>query len=658
MSQNFIRNKIASKITQDYLKTITVHKSGIKILWIDFIMTKIMNRRLLSGVNFISTEPRSVKDDAGGFDGFSYSLAVSVNSKNEDASGGAVFEPVSMYNNVKQYEYRFNYYLGDNQKDLWPIASPLIYTDSWGYYSTAKSQWEIASDGAKASDYKLRPASLESTRKFVLKSIKYPTGGKTVFDYELNDYSKVFNLQTPSVTEEQGTSGGLRVKTLSNFDASDNLLYYKQYTYRNSNGKSSGISKGTPVFYDHINFNSDGTNFIDFYSYDDINPYPMNFNTPSVGYSTILETLYDANGHVLTTTEYQYTNYDADINNNAHMDVRADYAANVFGNRNYACAAFTSLAFERGKLVSKKVMDGQANVLEKCTYKYNRVAGNAYTTVSQEFYNAVVEEQHTTRQLALSYMYKTYTNKYLVSVNRREETMNNGKYITEQRYEYNNYGLPSKKTVISNNGERLQTSYSYNSDYHGSKNLILPAEVEERKGNGISNIVYHYDDSNMGVPYVSKQESLWSYANYGSSPFKVRTDYTVDRVDQYGNPIIWNQQGVKTVMVWSFKGQRLIASIQKASCDEVVAALGKNPEEYSALNNTTLSLDFLRTALPNALVYTYQYDNRLNLISKTDPNGLIHTYTYDSLNRLTSEYRKYNNKTELLKTYQYNFKTK
>jgi len=115
---------------------------------------------------------------------------------------------------------------------------------------------------------------------------------------------------------------------------------------------------------------------------------------------------------------------------------------------------------------------------------------------------------------------------------------------------------------------------------------------------------------------------------------------------------------VKTVMVLSFKGQRLIASIQKASCDEVVAALGKNPEEYSALNNTTLSLDFLRTALPNALVYTYQYDNRLNLISKTDPNGLIHTYTYDSLNRLTSEYRKYNNKTELLKTYQYKYKTK
>jgi len=660
-STDNIQEAIAEKITQDYLQSITIRKANVKIQNIDFVFNTIVGRKLLSAIRFYQQESFINVDDeivdpllpSGNMLTSMYSN----NLQEPFVHNSEILpdNPIEMGGSAKEYEYGFDYYLNGNQDELWPNRIPLTYTDSWGYYSRSGSNSKNHGEWAYSKNYSsseigIRPASISTTKDFVLKSIIYPTGGKTVFDYELNDYSKEFNLKTYSLNEVSGESGGLRVTSIKNYDASGSALYSKNYIYK-ENGKSTGVSKGAPCFHDRFYFNIDKTDFIDFFSFDDINPYPMNFNTPSVGYSTVYEELRDKNGNLLSSTKYQYTNYDTDINQKSHKDTCATYTANVYDT--YVSAAFTSLAFERGKLVSKEVMDDQGHVIEKTTFNYVRSSGAPCSTVAQEWHLDCYNNL-----FAFSYMYKTYTNRYLVSVNKREETMSNGKYITEQRYEYNNYGLPAKKTIISNNGERHETSYSYNTDYQGSKNIILPAEVEERKGNGISNIVYHYDDSNMGVPYVSKQESLWSYANYGSSPFKVRTDYTVDRVDQYGNPIIWNQQGVKTVMVLSFKGQRLIASIQKASCDEVVAALGKNPEEYSALNNTTLSLDFLRTALPNALVYTYQYDNRLNLISKTDPNGLIHTYTYDSLNRLTSEYRKYNNKTELLKTYQYKYKTK
>ena len=72
----------------------------------------------------------------------------------------------------------------------------------------------------------------------------------------------------------------------------------------------------------------------------------------------------------------------------------------------------------------------------------------------------------------------------------------------------------------------------------------------------------------------------------------------------------------------------------------------------------TISLDNLRAKLPGALVYTYQYDNKLNLISKTDPNGLIRMYDYDSLGRLIAEYRHVGGKTELLNKYKYSYKFK
>ena len=70
-----------------------------------------------------------------------------------------------------------------------------------------------------------------------------------------------------------------------------------------------------------------------------------------------------------------------------------------------------------------------------------------------------------------------------------------------------------------------------------------------------------------------------------------------------------------------------------------------------------MSLDILRSKLSKALIYTYEYDNRQNLISKTEPNGLIHLYSYDASDRLVQEQRKYNNKIETLKTYKYNYVT-
>lgn len=653
-SEQETRDAIAKKLTQDYLSDITIQRSGSDILKIAFDFETKNNRKLLSCIKFISVEPRTFIDDAPS-SLLCGSMGVSVNNDEPKRNGDVVIgESESMYSCQKEYEYKFNYYLDENSDNNWPNRSPLTYTDSWGFYSRDGSntnnpgEWSLANTNY---NFNIRTASSSSTKVFVLKSVRYPTGGKTIFDYELNDYSKVFDLQTLSLNEISGTficSGGLRVKAMRNYDASDNLLYSKEYAYRNPNGKSSGISKGTPIFYDRIYFNSDKTNFIDFYSFDDINPYPMNFNTPSVGYSTVLETLKDANGHVLTTTEYQYTNYDTDANKQSHKDQWADFTANVYGS--YASAAFTSMAFERGKLVCKKVTDGH-NLLEKTTYEYNRQPGIPYSTISQEWHL-----DYNKNLYAFSFFYKTYTNKYLVSVSKREETMDNGKYKSEEHYEYNQYGMLSKKTVVSNNGENHSTSYIYSPDRYGwmeKYHIFVPVEVEERKGKTTAKIQYVYSRLDM-IPYISAQHSMWSCGGFETT----KTDYTVIKADQYGNPIELNEQGVTTIMIWSHKGQRPIASIQNATYDEVVAALGKTPEEYSVLNTSSLSLENLRTALPKALVYTYMYDNRLNLISKTDPNGLVHLYTYDSLNRLTAERRQYGNKTELLNSYQYNYKTK
>ena len=187
------------------------------------------------------------------------------------------------------------------------------------------------------------------------------------------------------------------------------------------------------------------------------------------------------------------------------------------------------------------------------------------------------------------------------------------------------------------------------------KNILLPTAVSKTHDDCTTNEITHYSQSTSGAPYVSGKETIWTAANPGKT--KNRMDFTVERADDYGNPIVRYENGIKTIMIWSYKGRKLVATIQNATYEEVKTALGKAPEYFSGLSVPVASFDDLRNKLNEALVFTYSYDNRLNLTSKTDPNGFSHTYSYDTLGRLTAEHRKVGNTSELLKSYKYKYNT-
>ena len=716
------RQAIANKITQDYLSGISVQVSGIKTIDIAFNFDIVRLRRLLSSIKFNTIKRIAVKEDIDSEEDADndYSKKVSGdilceeesknsteltdtlnlrnNSKVVDKLNAVITSPMNYLADVshvetedntiygeepeiematlikddiaidvsdfpfdqKDFEYRFEYYKAADDNALWPQRNPLTYTDSWGYYSRSGSnpsnsgEWQLGRKYTE-SEFGKRLASLIDTRNFVLKDIIYPTGGKTSFEYELNDYSKQFDIKSKTVKDAKGYIGGLRVKSIGNYDTDGSLLYSVDYIYKNTlNGNSSGISKGEPCFYDKVYLNKNKSDYIEIYSFDNISPYPLNFNTPDVGYSTVFEELKDKNGQLISRTKYQYTNYDIDINNKSHIDSPAFYTANVFDS--YASAPFTSMAFERGKLTSKEVMDAGNNVLEKNTYEYIRSEGMPYTTISHEYHRDIYQNL-----FAFSYMYKTYANRYLVSVNKKQQKMDSGYFNCETHYQYNNFGIPVLETLKANNGDIVSTSYQYSFDspaysWMKDKNILLPTAVSKTHDDCTTNEITHYSQSTSGAPYVSGKETIWTAANPGKT--KNRMDFTVERADDYGNPIVWNENGIKTIMIWSYKGRKLVATIQNATYEEVKTALGKAPEYFSGLSVPVASFDDLRNKLNEALVFTYSYDNRLNLTSKTDPNGFSHTYSYDTLGRLTAEHRKDGNETELLKSYKYNYSTK
>ncbi|MCR5270738.1 MAG: RHS repeat protein [Prevotella sp.] len=663
-SENQIRKEIAEKITQDYLTSISIKRNNKDFQQIKFNFHTVNNRYLLSNVKFISRESLSLNDEVDMIDSPSDDTIVHKRKENLRLVLPPYEDHKSTFKDLMRYEYKFEYYLDDNLSNQWPERNPLTYTDSWGFYSRfgynpdIRGEWKLS--GSYGSElYGVRYPSLVDTREYVLKSIVYPTGGKTLFDYELHDYSQEFDLKNGILKEVSGNVGGLRLKKMENYDISGVLLYSKKYIYKKSlNGKSSGISKGTPQFYNCIYTEpTNGKDRIDFFSFDDINPYPLNFNTPNVGYSTVFEELRDSHNQLISRKKFQYTNYDKDVNGVSHQDQCVDYTANVY-NVN-TCSPFTSLAFERGKLILEEVMDASNKVLERNTYEYIRSKGEPYSTISQECHLDFF-----LNRFSYSFLYKTYANRYLVSINKKQEFLDNGTFITENRFKYTDDGLLQNKTEISTTGEKRQTSYVYNIDaknvsYYSwmrDKNIIVPVAIEYKKGNSNHSILYTYSSTDTGAPYISLQQSRW----YTSDQLTARLyrDYSVEKADRYGNPIVLEEQGIRTVMIWSHKGQRLVASIENATYDEVTEALGEKPENFSELSSPSVSMDILRSKLDKALVYTYQYDSDLNLIQKTDPQGMSYKYTYDALRRLTAEYRVVGRRNELLKKYDYNYNVK
>jgi YD repeat-containing protein len=69
-----------------------------------------------------------------------------------------------------------------------------------------------------------RQPNLNYAQTYALKSITYPTKGKTEFSYELNQYIDKYDNTTK-------TGGGLRIENITNFDENNNQVSVKTYQY-------------------------------------------------------------------------------------------------------------------------------------------------------------------------------------------------------------------------------------------------------------------------------------------------------------------------------------------------------------------------------------------------------------------------------------------
>ncbi len=453
----------------------------------------------------------------------------------------------------------------------------------------------------------------------------------TLDDNNNNTITRDYTYAIPETTKESGTLYGenqFRTFYTSNFTKGDTKLAGKQRIITNNPGWQINTINGKSVLYKYVTETY------------------KNLKKESENYTKL--TMYNNSGCSTRFDGYGTSNFIYPICNEAFLQGKVkeevlkdnentivkktifDYNEDRFLNRFSSSALPNHSGIEYGLDITK-VQDENGFVFAKFEYAPfsidNAWIQNIRTTTTDFFPNdsiVITTENHYS---------PTYKHLYPASVttkNSKNETL-----TTEYQYppdlvgqedymkELTDANRIAEPVVVKQSVDGVYISEVHN-QYNLFNGIVQKAAVHQKKGNGV-NIKTTAD----------RKITYTSYDAKGNL-----TQYTLEN-------------GIPVSIIWGYGGQYPIAKIEGASLSEVSSFI-QNLEIAS--NNGTLTKDSfasLRTALPQAMITSYIYQPLVGVTSITGPNGQTEYYNYDAANRLQSIV---NDKQEVLKTFEYNYK--
>jgi hypothetical protein len=239
------------------------------------------------------------------------------NSSSERLTLSQVTEKGS--NGVAKPPYTFTY-LGSTQ--LWPYLYDGV--DHWGYLNSTPSDpyTYLANYKARREPMSSDPDNLSNLSHHIIQTITYPTGGKTEFTYELNQYAKQVQKpgQAPVLLAADKKGGGLRIAKIVSYPinrsqpATQKEYYYVTGQYQNgvnpATMRSSGVL-GQDFLYGFDNYILDaarpfiGYAWLSIFSSQSALPACQNSAGSTIGYTQIVEKRSDG-----SYTMFKYSNLD------------------------------------------------------------------------------------------------------------------------------------------------------------------------------------------------------------------------------------------------------------------------------------------------------------------------------------------------------------
>lgn len=571
-------------------------------------------------------------------------------------------------------KYRFDY----NPELLPPYGNFGI--DIWGFYNGYESNstlayWFYTKSNIDSKTYGVdlgsnhRNPDEEKTQACMLTRIYYPTKGYTEFEYESNRHDGTIN-NIPHIF------GGLRIRSIKNYDYTDRLLMSKEYKYgQNEDGfgkltcldfkfERNGCPKRIKNDRDEF-YQCRDTHYMlpVFYDMLFIGSHPM--EVPSLNpnevifYPYVTEYIRDENG--LTGKKCFVFDFVLD-------DFISQDNERIFTNYRYS-----NMGWRRGNLLQENIYEGTNENEMHLVYQKDHVykdfnVGRIFgLSISSLWTNP--DHDKDINNFSYYSMYQKYEYSGLKKVIETTERLYTSEGTISKKTKYNygkmdgdiNFTQPTEITEYIDR-DSIRTDLKYPFDFSGYESdgmkdrYMLPViEKQVYKNNVfISGIktnymkwLNHYVPSSIETRQgTAAPETRIRFVNYnkgGKPVYVIKDDYT------------------KIVYLWGYHNQYPVAEIKNATYEEVLKVLSADKLEYIAnsaydANQTAYYLNQLYEGLPNAQIKLSDFDPIWGVKSETDPRKNYTLYDYDAFGRLKNSYYRVNGANQLIESYDYHYK--
>ncbi len=447
--------------------------------------------------------------------------------------------------------------------------------------------------------------------------------------------------------------GGVRIKSVVNYDENDAVVSTKKYSYVSESGISSGKLliplRNFEIKDIRVGFMAGDIPWYRFDRYSTL--YGNNYASLSgyltgnnVGYDRVVVEAYNSQGETNGKEVFYFDNKAGSL---------------YFGKIPF----FTSTG--NGNLLKKVTIkaDGDTLLLEK--NNYGSVAGS-YSSETLNLYMESLYEGPTNACVgvglfqfnALAYVGRYYIYAY-PNVNYHNVLMSKetSHYLPEGKltefvdYAYNSENYCLKSRSVSTSTSKLRTTeFKYPFNYTGqpyvamntTKNILNPVieQVEKVNSTTIQTVKTNYKDW-FGDQKIIAPETV--VATIGASSPETRLRY---KYDLYGNIIEASKENdVKTSYIWGYNHDYPVVKVEgKAESDisqTIKDAIASHVFSCKADYSSSISdVNWLSGQLSSLLsdntcfVTFFTYDPVFGMTSLTDPNGVTTYYDYDAFGRL------------------------
>lgn len=546
------------------------------------------------------------------------------------------------------------YFNGENL-----LQNPTDFPTQYFYLDPNKSilPFQIAGD---ANYYKIQGTySLEANETYakagVLNQIEYPTGGKSVFDYELNSFEYL---------GQEIKGGGLRIKQNTLYDTDQTILRDITYDYKKADGSTSGsivilpkhstaeLYDGDHVSYfrvtEHIDYSNLSVSNVPDKLLFKISNYSLNRLSYTkgnlVGYSRVKK---EETGNGYEIKEYSSPSSVSDIYAPAINQASGTWE-NAVSNWiqfqiDYGFFPTLSESEEvlRGNLTDHSVFDNTSQLLQHTKYIYDRKKLDSLRLSETKTYD--INTRIWSGRPYDDINFKLERNE-LVSVEEFNYLQGNVLKNTEE-FIYDSFnGLLKEKSFLTSDQRTKKTLFTYTED--GSSDNFIQNLFDQNRINKPIKKTNFIDNTKIGETVINYNEyngktepSMIEVFNGESTTGK--PVITFEAYDSKANPVQYKTiDNIPTALLWGYNKTKIVSKVTGSTHDELIATgidedIVNNPKNTTELN---IELNKIQLAFENdplKKVETYIYKPLIGLTQITDLRNQTASFEYDNFNRLS-----------------------